>query len=105
MRTHEDVGKFAGRITRGDARMVNAEDLSPALRGKSRAQQLRLIQSIIDADRRGRFSLGPTEKTALAQFATRLQQGSPVDDALLLAVSTMVRHYEQHLIAISRGVR
>jgi hypothetical protein len=58
MRTHEDVGKFAGRITRGDARMVNAEDLSPALRGKSRAQQLRLIQSIIDAGRRDAFPSG-----------------------------------------------
>jgi hypothetical protein len=34
-----------------------------------------------------------------------LQQGDAVDDALFLAVSTIVRHYEQHLIAIARSVR
>jgi hypothetical protein len=85
--------------------VVNAEDLSPALRGKSLPDQLRLIQAIIDAGKRGRFSIGAADSMLLAQFVTQLQQGRTVEDALLLAVSCIVRHYEQHLIAIARSVR
>jgi hypothetical protein len=85
--------------------MVNAQDLSPALRAKSRPEQLRVIQSVIDAGKRGRFPLGTADKGALSQFAAHVQQGRVVEDALLLAVSDIVRHYEQHLIALSRSVR
>lgn len=85
--------------------MVNPEDLAPALRGTSRPEQLRVIQSIIDASKRGRFPLGTADNRALSQFVAQVQQGRAVDDALLLAVSGIVRHYEQHLIAMTRGVR
>jgi hypothetical protein len=76
--------------------MVNPEDLARALRGKSRPEQLRVIQSVMDAGKRGRFPLGVADNRALAQFVSQVQQGRAVDDALLLAVSDIVRHYEQH---------
>jgi hypothetical protein len=85
--------------------MTNARDLSPALRGKSRPQQLRVIQSVTDAGKRGRFPLGTVDKRALSQFVAQVQQGRAVDDALLLAVSGIVHRFEQHLIAMARGVR
>jgi hypothetical protein len=45
------------------------------------------------------------DNRALAQFVSQVQQGRAVDDALLLAVSDIVGHYEQHLIAMTRSVR
>jgi hypothetical protein len=83
--------------------MVKTEDLSPALRGKSRTDQLRLIQSIVEAGKSGRFPLGPADCSVVAEFVGELAQRRIPEDSLLLAVSRVVRHYEQHLMALTRA--
>ena len=85
--------------------MLNDHQLSPALRGKSLAEQIRLIQAIRGAGRSGRFPLELADNKVLVEFIMKTKQGRIVDDALLLAVSSIVRHYEQHLIALTRSVR
>jgi hypothetical protein len=85
--------------------MMDRENLSPALRGKSRSDRLGLIQSIVEAGKRGRFPLGAADCSVLAEFVVALGQEAAVDETLLLAVSRIVRHYEQHLIALTRSVR
>ena len=85
--------------------MVNTYDLSPALRGKSPDEQSRVAQAIMAACREGRFPLSAADTRALSEFVVQIHHGRAVDDTLLLAVSTLCRQYEQHLIARARGGR
>jgi|HubBroStandDraft_6_1064221.scaffolds.fasta_scaffold1663920_1 hypothetical protein len=85
--------------------MMDRNDITSALRGKSRVEQLRVIQSVMDAAKRGRFPVSLEQAGLLSRFVAQLQQNRAVDDALLIAVSIVVRHYEQHLIALTRSVR
>ena len=48
--------------------MVNAYDLSPALRGKSADEQSRVAQAIMAACREGRFPLSAADTRALSEF-------------------------------------
>ena len=84
---------------------MNADELSPALRGKALSAQLLLAQAIMEAGRSRRFPLADEHRITLRQFIAQLQQGRSVDRPLLLAVSKIVRQYEQHLIALTRSTR
>jgi siroheme synthase (precorrin-2 oxidase/ferrochelatase) len=85
--------------------MPNNFELSPALRGKSPQEQARLAQAIMAAAREGRFPLNTADLRNLSAFVVQIHQGHLVDDTLMLAVSTLCRHYEQYLIAKARGGR
>jgi hypothetical protein len=85
--------------------MATNDELSPALRGKSPQEQARIAQGLIAASKEGRFVLASADLRCLSQFVLQIHQGRSVDDTLLLAVSTLVRHYEQYPIARGQGVR
>jgi hypothetical protein len=85
--------------------MINHDELSPALRGKSPQEQARLAQALIAASKEGRFPIVSADVTSLSQFVAQVHERRSVDDTLLLTVSRLVRHYEQYIIAQVHGAR
>ena len=83
--------------------MVGMDDMGHVLRGKSPQEQARVAQSIMAAWREGRFPLQRSEVKSLADFVIQVHNGRSVDDTLLLAVGTLFRQFEQHLLTRARS--
>lgn len=83
--------------------MINPNDLAPPLRGKTAAEQSRVVQAILDAARNGRFPLLASDTKMLGDFVRRVRERKAIGDELMRSVNHVTRQYEQHLIARASG--
>ena len=85
--------------------MIPSDSLTDPLDGKTPRQQLEVAAAALDAAKRGFLPLSVKEKGALARFVDLIRRAKPVDDDLLHQANRVVRHHQQHIIALTGSGR